>query len=445
MRRLLCLPLALALLGSPHGPAPAGKAARDKRPNIVILLADDLGYGDLGCYGHPTIRTPELDRMAAQGLRFTQFYAAAPVCTPSRAALLTGRLPVRSGMTRVLFPDSKGGLPASEVTLAAALRRLGYRTALIGKWHLGHLPPYRPLRHGFDRFYGVLYSNDMKPLALYRDDREIEKAVRQATLTERYTEEAVRLICEAGRAGPPQPFFLYLAYNAPHVPLHPGPGFAGRSRRGAYGDVVEELDASVGRVLKALREAGLDRETLVLFTSDNGPAVGPDYGLDGGSAGLLRGSKFSTWEGGVRVPCLARWPGRVKAGAVCADLASALDLFPTAVELAGGEGPRDRVLDGLSLAPVLLGTGPSPRRALAFYHDEELRAFRKGPWKVHIKTQSDRGDGPVKRHDPPLLFQVEHDPSERLDVARRHPEVVADLLREVARHNASVKAAPVQR
>ena len=433
----------VASLSAARGAAQAAPTVRP--PNVVVILADDLGYGDLGSYGHPTIRTPHLDRMAAEGVRFTQFYSAAPLCTPSRAGLLTGRLPVRSGMASerygVLYPSSSGGLPRSEVTLAEALRERGYATAAIGKWHLGHLPEHLPARHGFDEYFGIPYSNDMTtpapddeypPLPLVRGTEVIEQPTDQVTLTRRYTEEAVGFI----RRERERPFFLYLAHTFPHVPLYASEAFRGRSPRGLYGDVVEELDWSVGEVLKTLREAGLAERTLVIFTSDNGPWLLKN--LEGGSAGLLRDGKRSTWEGGTRVPGIAWWPGTVPAGRVSGALATALDLFPTAVALAGGTVPADREMDGVSLLPVLRGERAEVRELVFYYHHTRPFAVRKGPWKAHFATHSGYGrEAPLER-DPPELYHLDRDPSERFAVTNE-PEVVADLTRELERHRRSVK------
>jgi arylsulfatase A-like enzyme len=411
--------------------------AEAKEPaNIVILYADDIGHGDLGCYGHPTIQTPELDRMAAQGVRFTQFYSASPVCSPSRAALLTGRLPIRSGINRVLNPNSRGGISAWEITIADALHKKGYATACIGKWHLGHLEPYRPLTHGFDRYYGLLYSNDMTPLSLYRDNTEIENPVIQETLTERYTAEAMRFIKDCRQSGP-RPFFLYLPYTMPHVPLAASKRFVGRSKRGLYGDVIEAIDWSVGQILKTLREQGLAENTFVFFSSDNGPWLSKRE--DAGSAGLLRQGKGSTWEGGVREPGIAWFPGKVKTGVVATDIASTMDLFPTCLALANVELPNDRPIDGTSLWPILQGTGKGQRELIFYYVDTELMAVRKGPWKAHFKTQTEYDVAHRQTHNPPLLFHLEHDPSEKYDLAKEHPDVVADLIREAERHRADVK------
>jgi arylsulfatase A len=423
------LPLLTVLSSSLH---PALADAK-RLPNIVILYADDIGYGDLGCYGHPTIHTPELDRMAAEGMKFTQFYSASPICSPSRAALLTGRLPIRTGINRVLNPKSKGGIQANEITIADALRKKGYATTCIGKWHLGHLQPYRPLRHGFDHYYGLLYSNDMTPVGLYCDDTEIENPIQQETLTERYTEEALRFIREHGD----KPFFLYLPYTMPHVPLAASPKFAGRSKRGLYGDAVETIDWSAGQILKALRDGKLADNTFVFFSSDNGPWL--SRGLDSGSAGLLRQGKGSTWEGGVREPAIAWWPGKIKAGVVSSELAASMDLFTTSLQLAGAEIPGDRPIDGKSMLPILFNTGPGERRFIHYYIDGKLTAIRKGPWKAHFLTQVEFGGEVREMHDPPLLFNLEQDPSERHEVAKEHPEIVNDLVLEAEKHKREVK------
>ncbi len=424
-------------------------AGETRTPNFVILIADDLGYGDLGCYGHPTIRTPHLDRMAAEGLKFSQFYAA-PVCTPSRAALLTGRLPIRSGLNVVLFPASKGGISNGEITLAQALKASGYATSCIGKWHLGHLPGYLPTRHGFDRYFGVPYSNDMDvkksghpPIPLLRDETVIEQPAVQETLTLRYTREALSFFQNHRAAAAAQPFFLYLAYNSVHIPLHPGIAFRGKSPRGTFGDAVEEIDWSVGQILAAIRDTGLAESTLVVFTSDNGPWLIKKQ--SGGSAGLLREGKGSTWEGGVRVPCLAWWPGTVAPGRTTSDLASELDLLPTCLDLASAKIPEDRPIDGFSLAPLLRGMGQSPRTCLFYYHGADLFAARKGPWKLHLKTVNPgAGDEKVKTHNPPLLFHLTADPSEQFNVADRHPDVVEQILKEIAEHRRGVKPGPPQ-
>ncbi len=407
-----------------------GVSAQSQSPNFVILLADDLGYGDLGCYGNTNIRTPHLDRMATEGARLTEFYAA-PTCTPSRAALLTGRYPLRSGMIRVLIPREHFGLPTSEITLAQALKQRGYRTACIGKWHLGDLPPFRPNRHGFEYFYGLLYSNDMAapllrwpPLRLYRNDRVIESPVRQATLTQRYTEEAIHFI-ERSRSAP---FFLYVAYAMPHVPLAASQDFRGRSSYGIYGDAVEEIDWSVGRIMAALARYGLDRNTVVVFSSDNGPALGTSH--RGGSAGVLRGGKGTTWEGGVRVPCLIRWPARIPAGVVRPGVSSNMDLFTTFVEAAGAGLAPEHVLDGRNLEPFLSGRTAAPDRPFFYYSGTVLCAVRVGVWKLHWITYELGARGRPRGRvlcDPPELYNLESDPGEYRDVATANPEIVRKL------------------
>jgi len=368
-------------------------ASDSERPNVIVIFCDDLGYGDLGCFGHPTIRTPWLDRMASEGQKWTQFYAAAPVCTPSRAGLQTGRYPVRSGMCgfgyRVLFPDSKGGLPQSEITIARMLKDAGYATHAVGKWHLGHLPQFLPTSHGYDTYFGIPYSNDMDTskdapswkdqfadpksaywnVPLMRGEEVVERPADQTTITERYTQETLKII----RSQSEQPFFIYLAHNLPHVPLFVSQPFEDVSLRGLYGDVIEEIDASTGRILEALREEGIAEETLVVFTSDNGPWH--MYKVQGGSAGLLRDAKGSTWEGGMREPTVFWWPGHIKP-AVIMELGSTLDLLPTFATLCHAKLPDDRTIDGVDLAGVLLHGDTSARKDMVYYHGDEVFALR---------------------------------------------------------------------
>jgi len=454
MRKILLLILlaGLAAWAINHGAAQTAP----QPPNFVVIFCDDLGYGDLGSFGHPTIRTPNLDRMVAEGQRWTSFYACDSVCTPSRAGLLTGRLPVRSGMTtatnsrRVLFPDSAGGLSADEITIAELLKPRGYATAHIGKWHLGHLPQYLPTKHGFDSYFGIPYSNDMDwtggnlsveerrrrmmdpkieywNVPLLRNDEVIERPAEQATLTQRYTDEAIKFI----KANRQRPFFLYLAHTMPHMPLFRSREFAGRSPRGIYGDVIEELDWSVGRVLETLRQLQIDRRTLVVFTSDNGPwAI---FDQQGGSAGLLRGAKGGTFEGGMREPTIFWGPGLVKRRVVT-ELGSTLDLLPTLCGLAGVKVPTDRALDGYDLTPALRGTGHSPRQTMFYHRGTKLYAVRHGAFKAHFFTRSEFGNDPEVAHDPPLLYNLEHDPSEKFDLSKQHPEVSAELRRIAAAH-----------
>ncbi|MEW4454250.1 sulfatase [Bremerella sp. JC817] len=429
----------------------ADESTADK-PNFVVIFCDDLGYGDLGCFGNPTIRTKYLDQMASEGMKFTQFYVGASVCTPSRAALMTGRLPCRSGMCsdkrRVLFPDSKGGLPADEITLAEALKPGGYATACIGKWHLGHHKQFLPTNNGFDYYFGIPYSNDMDRLAsapkgresfwepkseyfnvpLMRNEEIIERPADQTTITRRYTEETLKFIDEHQD----EPFFVYLAHSMPHIPLFRSPEFTGVSRRGYYGDVIEEIDWSVGQVLQKLRDTGLDEKTLVVFCSDNGPwLIFDDHG---GSAGPLRDGKGSTWDGGMREPTIFWWPKTIPSAEVAADVGSTMDLMATFTSLAGLPLPEDRKLDSYDLTPVLKQTGKSNRNALFYYRGYDLMAVRHGPWKLHLKTQTGYGGAKREVHNPPLLFNLEEDPGESRNLAKQNPAVIESIQKVIEAH-----------
>ncbi|MFO0813543.1 MAG: sulfatase [Gemmatales bacterium] len=432
----------LTLLLSPSSPPIAP-------PNVVIIFMDDMGYGDVGCYGATGWKTPNLDRLAKEGMRFTDFYVAQPVCSASRAGLLTGCYPNRLGIHGALGPNAKHGIAASETTLAEICKSQGYATAAIGKWHLGHHPEFLPTRHGFDQYLGLPYSNDMWPhhpeakkgsyptLPLIQNEKIIEADVTpaiQATLTARYTREAVRFITDKKKG----PFFLYLAHTFPHVPLFVGEQFKGSSPKGIYGDVIQELDWSVGEVLKALDETGVARNTLVIFTSDNGPWL--SYGNHGGSAGKLREGKGTCWEGGVRVPCIARWPATIPAGTVQSQPAMTIDILPTVAKLIGASLPKHQ-LDGRDITPLLLSASATlPERPYYFYYNtNELHAVREGPWKLVLPHtyrtmlgQPEGRDGKPGRYKQVktelALYHLVDDSSETTNVADKHSDVLKKML-----------------
>lgn len=442
-----------------------------KKPNFIVIFADDMGYGDVGVYGHPTIKTPNLDQMAGEGQKWTSFYSPSSVCTPSRAGLLTGRLAIRSGMTGVLFPYAEKGLPQSENTIARLLKDNGYQTAAIGKWHLGHESPYLPTDHGFDSYYGIPYSNDMNrvkgipeknwidsqiiiaemedyeayDIPLMRDTETIERPVDQRTITKRYTEEAVAQIKNMKDG----PFFLYLAHSLPHIPLFRAEEFKDVSLGGIYGDVIEEIDWSVGEVLRTLKEEGIDDNTFVVFTSDNGHWH--IFRHHAGTSAMFRGAKGGAFEGGMRVPTIMRWPGKLQKGTVMG-MGSALDLLPTFCALSGIELPNDRAYDGYDISPLLFSTGESPRNEMFYYKGNTVFAVRKGAYKAHFYTQSEFNHTwghPVTEptteitnermeHDPPLLYNLNTDPGERFNIADEHPEMIADIRKLLEEHKASV-------
>jgi arylsulfatase A-like enzyme len=394
-------------------------------PNVVLINCDDLGYGDLGCYGS-RMKTPNIDRMAAEGARFTHFYSASPVCSPARAALLTGRYAVRVGVTGVLDPSSEDGLTETEPTLGDALKRAGYRTACVGKWHLGSRSPFHPNSRGFDEFFGLLYSHDMWPRPLYSGREIVEQPAALESLSERFSARARGFVRTESR----QPFFLYFAPTAPHIPLDTGARFR-RSAMGAYGNSMEELDAVVGELMETLRETGQDERTLVLLTSDNGPWYQ-------GSTGGLRGRKGETLDGGMRVPLVARWPGRIPAGHVESRLATQLDLFPTLARLAGAAPPSRT--DGVDIEPLLVGWESGPERDVFLYFDySNLQCARWGPWKLHMTRYTSRAWSPApakgKENLPlrnPELYNLDQDPSESYDCAAQNPEVVKEIQLRVA-------------
>lgn len=381
------------------------------RPNIVQIVMDDLGCGDLGCTGSPLIATPRMDAAAAEGLLLEQAYSAAPTCTPSRAALLTGRYAQRVGLQRVVFPEETEGLSSFERTIADVLGDVGYRRAAFGKWHLGDGPEHSPLRHGFEEFFGLPYSNDMDPLYLVDGEDSVAGEVDQTLLTKLYTDRAMDFISRQGDA----PFFVHLAHTFPHIPLHVEAPFRGVSEAGTYGDTVECVDHHIGRLLDHLDGLGLRESTLVIITSDNGPWFE-------GSTGGLRGRKIDCYEGGVRVPLIVRWPGTISAGARSQDVLSLMDLPVTCAALAGAAMPEDRPIDGIDRAAVLLGTDAPQRPPLYFYSHWDLHAVREGRWKAHLQRVGQ------DRRELPQLFDLSRDPRESYDVQTLFPGVMERLL-----------------
>jgi len=452
---------ALAILGC--GDSRDAGQADERPPNFVLVFADDLGYGDLGVYGHPNIRTPTLDHLASQGQRWTNFYSPAAVCTPSRAGVLTGRLSMRYGVAgpdtfrHVFFPASLGGLPGDEITIAELLSDKGYVSTAIGKWHLGHQPEFLPMQQGFEAYFGIPYSNDMnmpggieEPWTLELFHREpninywdvplmdneeiIERPADQRSITKRYTERAVQFI----ENNQDQPFFLYLAHNMPHTPLFASEEYYGNSKAGLYGDAVEEIDWSVGEVVKTLERLGIDDNTLVIFTSDNGPWLAMKQ--LGGSAGLLRDGKGTTWEGGMREPAIFYWPGKIEPKVVTG-MGSGLDFLPTLATLAGADLPRDREYDGVDFSETLLSGAASPRDHVFYWRLQDVYAVRKGPYKAHFTTMTSFSGKPPEQHPTPLLFNLDIDPSEHFDIAAEHPEIVAELTALVAEHKKTMTPA----
>ena len=419
-----------------------------KSPNFIIIFTDDQGFEDIGCFGSPKIKTPHLDKLAAEGRKFTSFYSANSVCSPSRASLLTGCYPVRVSIPGVLFPRHEIGLNPDEITIADLLKSKGYATSCIGKWHIGHKPKFLPTRQGFDSYYGIPYSNDMtidpeanlaadiklregftlerirseKPkkdfVPLMRNEEVIEYPCDQTTLTQRYTEEAVKFIEENKN----KPFFLYLPHTMPHIPLFASEKFKGKSERGLYGDTIEEIDWSVGEIMKALRDNNLDENTLVIYTSDNGPWK--LKGGRGGSAHPLRGFKFQTYEGGMRVPCIMYWKGKVPAGSSCDEIAATIDLLPTIAGLSGAELPNDRAIDGKDIWPLIAGKkgAQTPHEIYFFYKGNKLESARQGKWKL-------RRSG--KKSQSVELYDLASDISESKNLAKENAILVNEMIKKM--------------
>jgi arylsulfatase A len=444
--------------------APVVAVAADK-PNIIVIFADDQGYQDLGVFGSPNIKTPNVDRMAKDGMRFTDFYSAASVCTPSRAALMTGCYPERVGRLGVLFPRDNKGLNPEETTIAKMLKAKGYATACIGKWHLGHKKPFLPTNHGFDTYFGIPYSNDMgidpkMDLAndihwrndfneekfrklqgrsggppLLRGTEVVEFPVDQNTLTKRYTEEAIKFIT----ANKDKPFFVYMPHTMPHIPLYATPQFAGKSEAGLYGDTIEEMDWSVGQILATLNKLGLDKNTLVVYTSDNGPWNLPGNATSkvkgnmnrriGGSALPLRGYKFQQFEGGMREPTVMWWPGHIPAGSVCEEIAGTIDILPTVAAITGAKLPEKKI-DGHNILPLLEGKADAKSPHKAYFY--QSKAVRIGSWKLLSGARGANGKGPH-------LYDLSKDIGEKNNVAADNPEIVKELSGALEAFKAEMK------
>ena len=427
-----------------------------KTPNFIVIFTDDQGYEDIGCFGSPKIKTPNLDKLAAEGRKFTSFYSANSVCSPSRAALMTGCYPTRVSVPGVLFPRHKEGLNPDEITIAELLKTKGYATSCIGKWHIGHKPKFLPTRQGFDSYFGIPYSNDMtidpeaklaaniilregftldrikneKPkknlVPLMRNEEVIEYPCDQTTLTKRYAQEAVRFI----EKNEDKPFFLYLPHTMPHIPLFASKNFKGKSERGPYGDTIEEIDWSVGQIMKTLRENNLDENTLVIYTSDNGPWKLKEG--RGGSAYPLRGYKFQTYEGGMRVPCIMSWKGKIPSGTVCDEIGATIDLLPTFANLAGAKIPDDRIIDGKNIWPIISGKegALSPHDIYYYYKGNRLESARQGKWKI-------RRSG--KQSQSVELYNLEDDISESKNLSPKNPELIEVMLKKMDEFDKDLK------
>ena len=464
IRLLLCVTCALMTLLFESG----ATMASDGKPNVILILADDLGYGDLSCYGGEGVSTPNIDRMAFEGTKFNSFYVS-PVCSPTRAALMTGSHSARVGIGGVMFPRNNHGLNPDEITLPELLKNQGYSTAIIGKWHLGNEDMFQPLNHGFDYWYGTPSSNSqfyyptIKKYApdcvfregytrggilkretaacpLVRDNVIVEVPADQTQFTQRYTHETIRFITENKN----KPFFVYLAHNMPHIPLHASEKFVGSSKRGLYGDTIQELDWSTGEILRSLKDQGLDRNTLVIFTSDNGPNTGK-----GGSAGPLKGGKGSSLEGGVRVPFLARWPGIIPEGTESGEAITGMDLLPTLTKLAGGDVPDDRVIDGKDIWPLLAGEpdAKSPHDAIYYLRGRTVEGIRVGDWKYRMasnKSPKGKKSQGKKSQDQPAsesnsnkrkvetLYNLSNDIGEQTNLLNEYPEIAQRLKQQLA-------------
>ncbi len=432
-------------------------------PNVILIFIDDQGYQDLGCFGSPNIKTPHIDQLAKEGVKFTSFYSASPVCSASRAALQTGSYPVRVGITGVLFPRAKIGLNPEEFTLGDAFKSKGYATGAFGKWHLGHLPNFLPTRHGFDTYFGVPYSNDMDAkerginsvngldrawklkkeankfwdVPVIRDEKEIERPADQTTLTKRYTEEAMAFI----EKNKEKPFFVYLPHTMPHIPLFVSDGFYVDDPKLAYKATIEEIDHGVGQIVKLLEKLKLRKNTLIIYTTDNGPWLGKKH--HGGSALPLRDGKFTTYEGGMRVPCVMSWPAKMPQGKTCDEIAATIDLLPTFAKLIGAQLPKDRKIDGKDISPLFYApeTAPTPHEMYCFYRGTRLEAIRSGPWKLRLPGVPNRRNknNPKKGTKKAQLYNLRDDISEKQDVASKNAALVEGLILKARAFDEEIK------
>lgn len=414
-------------------------AKTTKKPNVIIIFCDDLGYADLGVTGSKLNRTPHLDKLANEGIRFTDSYASASLCTPSRMGLLTGRYAIRSGITGVLQPWSTIGIDTSEVTLARMLQNNGYYTGIIGKWHLGHEYDHLPLQNGFQEYYGIPYSNNMSPCSYFRGNKVDIENVDQTQTTKTYTKEAIRFLNENKE----RPFFMYLAHNMPHTPIFASEQFKGKSKNGLYGDVIEELDWSVGEIMRTLQELDLDENTLVIFSSDNGPWL--TMGPHGGSALPFFQGKITNWEGGQREPTFAYWKGKIEPK-VYTGMTTLLDWFPTIASITNSKVPNDRIIDGKDISDVLFNHGERENEEFFYFHQQFVRAYRSGDYKLFLPEPIKKGNrfiADVPAHDT-LLFNVRNDVAETVNLTTVYPEKVKEMALEVERFKNSLKGIELQ-
>lgn len=432
----------LSILFSMAAQAQTKKEPVAAKPNIVYIFLDDAGITDFGAYGNTIIRTPNIDKIGKDGITFNQHYSTSSVCSPSRAGLLTGRYQIRHGLNDVLFPTSPTGIDPNEITLAEALKGQGYATGIIGKWHLGTVQQHLPVQNGFDYYFGIPYSNDMTPVFYYRNNDTIKEVLDQRYITRTYTEEAISYI----QKNKEKPFFLYLAHNLPHVPLFASPEFTQNSKSGIYGAVIEEIDWSVGKIVKALEDLGLDKNTIVVFSSDNGPwKVKED---NGGTSGALRSEKATWFEGGFRVPLLVKWPGHIKPGSYYNNITSQLDWFPTLVHLAGGTLATDRTYDGEDILPVLNGTAERKGNQIYYFYSGKLRAYRKGDYKIVFPYEGSPqsfGRAGIPKIESVWLFNLKTDPNETTDIALSNVQLTQQLVAEANKYVESLGTLPPTR